>query len=164
MLRRLARIVGVGLFALGTVFLIWLPVSYFVLVAFFLSSPRWMPEALVLAREGAVAVSITVDSDQRITDGFQLVYGPIGLAPEKSPTWSPLLPRITRPFVPEYNHTRFAIPLWLLAAICLAWPVTSFIIHRRRHKRGFPVEPADSTPLPRAGEVPSVSASEAERV
>ena len=34
-----------------------------------------------------------------------------------------------------------SVPLWLLALLCLAWPVTSFIIHRRRHKRGFPVEP-----------------------
>jgi hypothetical protein len=32
-------------------------------------------------------------------------------------------------------------PLWLLAFLCLAWPVTSFILARRRHKRGFPVEP-----------------------
>ena len=30
-------------------------------------------------------------------------------------------------------------PIWFLAFLCLAWPVTSFIIHRRRNKRGFPV-------------------------
>ena len=34
-----------------------------------------------------------------------------------------------------------SLPLWLPCVICLAWPVTSFIIARRRHKRGFPVEP-----------------------
>ena len=47
------------------------------------------------------------------------------------------------------------VPLWVPAAICLAWPVTSFIIHRRRHKRGFPVEPKGtvnaSDPEPQRG-------------
>jgi hypothetical protein len=33
-----------------------------------------------------------------------------------------------------------AIPLWLLAAVCLVWPVTSFITERRRRGRGFEVE------------------------
>ncbi len=32
------------------------------------------------------------------------------------------------------------IPLWLLAAVCLAWPITSFIVARRRRRgRGFEV-------------------------
>ena len=47
------------------------------------------------------------------------------------------------------------MPLWLLAAICLAWPVTSLLLARRRRKgRGFAVEAkaAGSTPLP-PGEV-----------
>ena len=34
-----------------------------------------------------------------------------------------------------------SIPLWLLAFLCLAWPVTSFVIARRRRRtRGFEVE------------------------
>jgi hypothetical protein len=41
----------------------------------------------------------------------------------------------------ETRMVRAELPLWLLAAICLAWPVTSFILARRRHKRGFPIEP-----------------------
>src|SRR5688500_15755898 len=46
------------------------------------------------------------------------------------------------------------VPLWLLAAVCLAWPVTSLLLASRRRKaRGFAVEPL-STPLP-PGEVPS---------
>jgi hypothetical protein len=33
------------------------------------------------------------------------------------------------------------IPLWLLAFLCLAWPVTSFVVARRRRRtRGFEVE------------------------
>ena len=44
-----------------------------------------------------------------------------------------------RPGLAPSGSTMLDIPLWLLAFLCLAWPVTSFIIHRRRHKRGFPV-------------------------
>ena len=33
------------------------------------------------------------------------------------------------------------MPLWLLAFVCLAWPVTSFVVGRRRRgARGFDVE------------------------
>ena len=34
---------------------------------------------------------------------------------------------------------RITCPIWLLAALCLVWPVSSFIVIPRRHKRGFPV-------------------------
>jgi hypothetical protein len=34
----------------------------------------------------------------------------------------------------------------LLAFLCLAWPVTSLLIARRWHKRGFPVEPKQRNP------------------
>jgi hypothetical protein len=33
------------------------------------------------------------------------------------------------------------IPVWQVAVLCLAWPVTCFIVARRKSKRGFPVEP-----------------------
>jgi hypothetical protein len=37
-----------------------------------------------------------------------------------------------------------ACPLWLLAAICLAWPVTSMLLARRGRKgRGFEIEVRD---------------------
>lgn len=42
---------------------------------------------------------------------------------------------------------RMVGPVWLLAAICVAWPVTSFIVAWRRRKgRGFAVEAAQSDP------------------
>jgi hypothetical protein len=47
-------------------------------------------------------------------------------------------------FDPQFRVTEVSLPLWLLAAICLAWPVTSFILARRKRKRGFPVEPKPS--------------------
>jgi hypothetical protein len=42
-----------------------------------------------------------------------------------------------------------SIPLWLLATICLAWPVTALLLARRRRKgRGFAVEPASGAAPP----------------
>ena len=52
------------------------------------------------------------------------------------------------------------IPLWLPALLCLAWPVTSFLLARRRRRRGFPVSllPPGVTPGPRRiGVVTSVT-------
>lgn len=37
-----------------------------------------------------------------------------------------------------------SLPLWLLAAICLAWPITSYFLRRRREGRGFEVEPTQA--------------------
>jgi hypothetical protein len=42
---------------------------------------------------------------------------------------------------PVVGGRLLVIPLWLLAFLCLAWPVTSFILARRKPKRGFPIEP-----------------------
>ena len=40
-----------------------------------------------------------------------------------------------------YKYRGIGAPLWLIAFLALAWPVTSFILARRKPKRGFPVEP-----------------------
>ncbi len=83
-----------------------------------------------------------------------------------------LVPRHHRSMLPAQTgggiawQTDVSVPLWLLAAVCLAWPVTSFIVARRRRRgRGFEVQAevsdqksevsrstAGSTPLP-PGEV-----------
>src|SRR5688572_174477 len=45
--------------------------------------------------------------------------------------------------------TTLRLPLWLLAAICLVWPVTSLLLARRRRKgRGFTVEAAGAAAPP----------------
>ena len=46
--------------------------------------------------------------------------------------------------------------LGLLAALCLTWPVTSFILARHGNKRGFPVEPTDAS----RSEAPKVPSNE----
>ena len=51
-----------------------------------------------------------------------------------------LWPHVQRVSASYYTTTSVAFPLWLLAAVCLAWPVTSFLVRRRRRGRGFEVE------------------------
>jgi hypothetical protein len=50
------------------------------------------------------------------------------------------------PTVEFDRYLTLKFPLWLLAFLCLAWPVTSFLLSRRRRGRGFAVEPL-SPPL-----------------
>jgi len=40
------------------------------------------------------------------------------------------------------------LPLWLPAVACLAWPATSFVVRRRKRKRGFSIDPAASAADP----------------
>ena len=75
--------------------------------------------------------------------GFEMRPNTERAYPSKTP-W-PTVEYSSRPW---YRRLKVGIPLWLLAAICLAWPVTSFIVARRKRRRGFPVEPASAPPLP----------------
>src|SRR5690606_17996222 len=60
----------------------------------------------------------------------------------------PLVPYWKRWPLPEgSSFTQFLIPLWLLSAVCLAWPGTSFLLAaRHRGKRGFEVALVDDAP------------------
>ena len=49
-------------------------------------------------------------------------------------------PRYESSFSPGFRMHQVSIPVWLLAVFCLAWPVTSFLVRRRRRGRGFAVE------------------------
>ena len=50
---------------------------------------------------------------------------------------------------PQWITRSLTLPLWLLAATCLVWPVTSFIYARRRRKEpGFAVKPAANAAPP----------------
>ena len=60
---------------------------------------------------------------------------------------SPLLPH----FSSSQDEVLATAPLWLLAAVCLAWPVTSLLVRRRRRGRGFEVEAKDGGAVSRLG-------------
>ena len=60
-----------------------------------------------------------------------------------------LLPDLVNERFEGFHVVVLVIPLWLLAFICLAWPVTSFIVRRRRRKaRGFEVEAKTGAAVP----------------
>ena len=76
------------------------------------------------------------------TDAYPMSLGfDVGPAEPNPFIGGQLWPEVLRERAQGLHLFAIAIPLWLLAFICLAWPVTSFILARRRHKRGFPVEP-----------------------
>ena len=56
-----------------------------------------------------------------------------------TPPWNAPWPAVQTWRAPHQSAYFFTVPLWLLAAVCLAWPVTSFVVRRRRRGRGFDV-------------------------
>lgn len=138
MLRRLASTMRWALLALGVGLLLWLPVSLScVLVA---SKTFARSSGTIVVLNGCAA--------------FSWVETPESMRMPTSPTWgwqnepnehpvqwpSALWPHYDVDGPPWRPVHQIRLPLWLLAAICLAWPVTSFIIARRRRKRGFVIE------------------------
>ena len=126
MLRRVARVARWLLLTLGILVMAWIPVSFFYVAWMYYFVFR---EAYVEVGDGALLLWLgTSPGDGRIDAGF-------------SPNPSSEYWRAIVPGREGLQSTRVTVPLWLLAFLCLAWPVASFIIVRRRHKRGFPVEP-----------------------
>ena|SRR5687768_9811210 len=139
MLRRVGRVLRVLLFVIGTAFLISIPLNWL-----------WWGSALstwpfkrtyIHWKDGCIQLSFLTRSDRNIPlddAGFNLEAGPVqyGLRPRHH--WWPEFSRFVDP---GWVSTSLLVPLWLLAFLCLAWPVTSFIVARRKRRRGFPVEP-----------------------
>jgi hypothetical protein len=172
MLRRIARLIRVLFAVAAGVVVIWLPFSFW-----------WLAHLQVVGAGQGLSVSsssgllsvqfvevltgssINLRTDPSISIGGREDAFDTGIAPlpeRSSMSWHPALwPAFSRgPFGPVVM-TSLRIPLWLLAAVCLAWPVTSFIVARWRRGRGFEVETevrdqksevsqsaAGSTPLP----------------
>ena len=132
------------LLGLGCLFAGLLPVSYFVNPCVVLPWPG--DQTGIRAVPGHLLVWNIWQSDLLQTyPQFEVTFerAPSVDAPVRHATLRPSysLTRITFPGGQSVNHRGWSIPLWLLAIICLAWPVTSFIIARWRRKgRGFEVE------------------------
>ena len=123
MLRRIARVLRVLVFGAGLSLLLWLPLSFYFFVGLF----------------------TPLSSTTSVGGGVRFVYYPSAFSwscsyGQRPPEFKGH-PAVFFPQVLQWPEGVYVldIPLWLLAFLCLAWPVTSFIIHRRRHKRGFPV-------------------------
>ena len=147
MLRRVLRVLRVGLFVVGALVLVWLPISFYYWV--FAWSPQWMREEvdtnLTIADGAAVVVYPDVWYDP--PDSLWIEKRVRTVDPDGnflSPSFTTVDLRIAaNATVTTVSVATVSIPLWLLAAICLAWPVTSLLLARRRGKgRGFEVEVA----------------------
>ena len=140
MLRRVARVLRVGLVVIGITVLLWLPFSLFFIAGMSWEGSAVASEAGALriwhiwdmeALEGVLATEFRADVGQRDASL---------LGDEESLVKDALVPSVSDRLV-GFRDTLVTIPLWLLVVICLAWPVTSFIVARRRGKgRGFEVE------------------------
>jgi hypothetical protein len=130
MLRRVARALRLFLVVCGLGLLAWIPVS----LAYRVEVVSGRPHGLWIFQVGHGGVTMRhLHSDhlfQEIGPYSEIVNvgtlpWQLSLMPYKSST------RVS---------TRVELPLWLLAAVCLAWPVTSLLVRRRRRGRGFEVE------------------------
>ena len=123
MLRRVARVPRVPLFALCALMVMAIPLSFVVVLDLYLPV---LGGCNIGVERGYVGFAWNTQ-----TQGFGVRFRA-----------NDALFDIERYIGPDWGlvNSWLTIPLWLLAAVCLAWPVTSLILHRRRQKRGFPVE------------------------
>ena len=138
----------VVLFVLGVVLLALIPLGRLYIPSVTVPRPF---HGLVISVTGGALVILTAQS--HAIDTMPSHYG--AFDPDEDGAFEVRLTRVTRfynssqMFLPRYERgwgpfaaSQFVlwIPLWLLAAVCLAWPVTSFLVRRRRRGRGFEVE------------------------
>ena len=135
MLRRVATAFRRGLLAIGLAALLWLPVSWFYAVGCY-----WPQISIAAESSGG---GLRAQAHLRPYPRLMLVPGPYfeRATPEDLAFNDAILPRFVWYNKAPMKTLTVSLPLWLLAFICLAWPATSFLIARRRHKRGFPIEP-----------------------
>ena len=143
MLRTVRQVLHTSLLTTGVLSLCWLPASF--VFDLYLGWPTSQRDAGVLVTRGCVWLWHTQGINPSIAPVEEGVSFTIQVGHSTS-TKGSLVPTYERSFRQSaYGPTKSVdvrVPLWLLAAICLAWPVTSLLLARRRRKgRGFAVEP-----------------------
>lgn len=145
MLAWFARVSRFGVFVLGLVLLAWLPVSFFLT-----AGVDWRALGSIIriySWDGHAAAS-RLEPDSLFSDWslFNIsISRRNGLDPVSEglalwPSYNDY--SLTNPYA-SYRQRIVTLPLWLLCAFCLAWPVASFHVQRRRRRRGFPVDGAE---------------------
>jgi hypothetical protein len=155
MLRRLSLALRAGLWALGIALIVLIPFSWFFAVS--IAGPHPMDGSSItigpaerLSPGGGIApvergaVTVYVFKDIYLSRDNQI---PWGLTWDRVPTRFSILLQVK--YEDHVPLVRVRVPLWMLALLCLAWPVTSSILARRRWKgRGFAVEAGGGGPAP----------------
>ena len=142
MLRRISRALRLGLFIVTVLLLAWMPASF--LTTAFVELPRPDSGMAVYSNNGKIVIwSLGDNRSMYYTESAVGFGGRLSPANDKSWPLGALRPmfehrRLTPPS--SSQEITLTLPLWLLAAGCLAWPLTSFLIARRRRRRGFAVE------------------------
>jgi hypothetical protein len=129
-------VLQLGLFVIALLLIGCIPATFYSIAQ--ITLPPVLGNGAVFLPEGTCVIWLTPDRDW-LDDGFAFQFL------DDPPPWH-VFEHVGHPLAPTYevigtDNTFYTIPLWLLSAICLAWPVTSFILARRKPKRGFPVEP-----------------------
>jgi hypothetical protein len=139
MLRLVSRFLRALLVLVAAILLAWLPVSFFVytyvMFSWFLGASVSSGSVWVWQQKGPTPymyepefLSYEAASENSLEAAALPAY-------ERRQVMTTLGPR---------EDVDLRLPLWLLAAICLAWPVTSLLLTRRRRKgRGFEIEVRD---------------------
>src|SRR5688572_13440184 len=136
MLRRVARVLRVGLFLIGSLITLCLPASMF---AGAMLAYRWADaEAGLILHPGTIRFIYQAPQLIRTQPGLTAKWYDSRLV--ESGWRAALWPTFHNASQGPDRLYLFSMPLWLLAFLCLAWPVTSFLLARRRRGRGFPVE------------------------
>ena len=139
MRRRVGRVLRVGLLCFAIAVVLWFPASWFYIAGY---SSQWPLEGCYIRSTGGAAMLTVVT--RWVDPPAGVVTGPYlsrSTFEPKSFSRHAAWPDFEVSHGVWCSETYLSIPLWLLALICLAWPVTSFILARRKPKRGFPVEP-----------------------
>src|SRR5687768_587444 len=131
MLRRVIRLLRTSLLGLGILSLVWLPISFFTYVWYAASVSETGSWRLSVS-EGAAGFLYVSESGLTPTLG-------VGFETGAPVNWSWAVESAAWPEYERASSTSFlgldlSIPLWLLALLCLAWPVTSLLLARRRGK------------------------------
>ncbi len=101
------------------------------------ASPSDLREAFL---PGFISQNVTVMVETDSYGRFPLLAGTGGEEPTSRSTPTTAMPQGWSASTFPARTRRLQLPLGMLAAVCLAWPVTSFILARRRKGRGFAVE------------------------
>ena len=169
MLHRVTRSLRVLLLAAGVLLLAWLPIGFYFESCIWFHNSSADCHGLAFVRNGYLCVMLTL-SEAGNTRAFPLLARPVAepqsslleQAPSRSTSSESYSHlgfetrridfRNIRPLyklLPSFEYSRAeldaALPLWLLVVACLGWPTTSFVVKRRRRKRGFSIDTAAST-------------------